>query len=485
MPSLRERMSAALIAFREPALVTNLYNDVEWNDFDARRFRYALYWSLYESTAYDDMNRWSVALKDRQKLYKFIRAIENPVFQIIEMHATHLMGGILDPAAGDGEAIASAIPIQTEIDTLRPALAALWKASNWYIFKDVWTRNGATYGDTALRIVDDVQRQQVYLEVIHPGEIRSIACDPQGNVKAYTLEYQRAKAPNSKDLVTMVEEVERDGANVIHRIFQNGRELTTDATGQPLDPTFPYGFTPFVVTQHNHIGKEWGWSELHPGLPLFRECDDIASKLNDQIRKKVSDPKLIAGAQAKDLILNETQGGLHYIAVPNTDVSTHSLTSDLHIADVNHRIEQMLDHLRDKYPELHRKDATTSSGDGSGRALRTARQRVSDKILKRRAAYDHALVKAQQMAIAIGGERGYPGYTGFNLASYARGDLDHSIKDRPVFDEDPLDHIEIEKAFYDAAVAAKNAGVDIELYLEFNGWDAERIQKVRAHNEEK
>jgi len=49
----------------------------------------------------------------------------------------------------------------------------------------------------------------------------------------------------------------------------------------------PYGFVPLVLTQHINVGMDWGWSEFHASLSKFREVDDLASKLDDQIRKTV------------------------------------------------------------------------------------------------------------------------------------------------------------------------------------------------------
>ena len=49
------------------------------------------------------------------------------------------------------------------------------------------------------------------------------------------------------------------------------------------------------------------------------------------------------------------------------------------------------------------------------------------------------------MALAIGGFRGYEGFDGFTLDSYAAGDLDHTIPARPVFGRDPLDDLELQE----------------------------------------
>ena len=128
-------------------------------------------------------------------------------------------------------------------------------------------------------------------------------------------------------------------------------------------------------------------------------------------------------------------------------------------------------------------DIWTASGNSSGRALRIARQRSEDKVGQRRAGYDNALVRAQQMAVAIGGFRGYEGYTGFGLDSYGAGKLAHSIGARPVFGKDPLDDTEIDQAFWTAAKLAHDTGYPLDLYLADKGWSQEKIDALKMSPE--
>src|SRR4051812_22244606 len=75
----------------------------DFGSHQARDFRYALYWALYESTVYDSsIHRWSADYKRRKGHYKYIRPIYSPAYRLAEMHAAHLFGGQLDAQAGDG-----------------------------------------------------------------------------------------------------------------------------------------------------------------------------------------------------------------------------------------------------------------------------------------------------------------------------------------------------------------------------------------------
>jgi hypothetical protein len=103
------------------------------------------------------------------------------------------------------------------------------------------------------------------------------------------------------------------------------------------------------------------------------------------------------------------------------------------------------------------------------------RRDADDKVNERRPLYDNALVRALQMAISIGGMRGYKQFTSFNLESYQKGDLDFKIGKRPVFTKDALEDLETESMFWDVASKAKSNGMSIPLYLEKHGWEKDDI----------
>lgn len=137
----------------------------------------------------------------------------------------------------------------------------------------------------------------------------------------------------------------------------------------------------------------------------------------------------------------------------------------------------MLKEIERDYPELQM-DIWSAGANTSGRALRTARQRSETKVRQHRPNYDDAIVRAHQMAIAIGGWREYEPFKGYGLESYEAGKLDHSVEDRDVFTEDEMDVMETKKAFWEAVGAATQAGVTLEVALSQMGWTDEEIQEI-------
>jgi hypothetical protein len=484
---------AGFTAFREAYLSAGLVDTAnsDFADFDARRLRYNLYWALYENTAYRNVHSWSVLYRQQQALYKYIRGIYNPSYRLGEFWKSHLWGGRLDPDAGDGSEIPTALPIVADNQLLRPALSQLWKWSNWQINKGIASLYGAILGDVALQIVDDTERQKVYLKIVHPGIIKDVTLDDFGNVKGYEIEERRVHPYDPQRTAVYLEKASRDGDNVIYQTFMDDALFAW--YGQVAEWEVPYGFVPMVMIQHNNVGLDWGWSEVHSGRPKFQEVDDLASKLSDQIRKMVDAPWLFAGIN-KPTAAPRTAGTTPTSDMPQpgreemnalygpSDAKAQPLVAPLDISATAQYIKELLSELERDYPELQM-DIWTAGGDTSGRALRIARQRVETKVNERRPLYDDGLVRAQQMAVAIGGYRNYEGFESFGLDSYKQGQLDHKIGERDVFKKDPFDDSEKEMAFWSAAEKAVKTGLPLMTFLKRNGWDEQELKDLEKSPE--
>ncbi len=487
---------SGIAAFKEAYMSVDVLDETDFADPDARRLRYQIYWGFYENTVYRDLvHKWARQYRASYGLYKYIRNIYNPSYRIGEFWKTHLWGGELDPKAGDGKGVPSALPIATDSETLRTAIAQLWKWSNWQVNKDIITLYGSVMGDVAIRIVDDPARKKVYLRKVHPGTIKDVTKDEFGNIKGYFIQYERKDPDNLNRMVVYTEECSRKDGDpmVYYKTCRNGTPFSWDETAPEWSE--PYGFVPMVLIQHNNLGLDWGWSELHPARSKFHEVDDLGSKLSDQIRKIVDAPWLFAGVNApkKDVTMSgatatpdRPEPGREEIPALYGPVGATAipLVAPLQIADTSAHIATILKEIERDYPELS-VDINNIQGDISGRALRIHQQPASIKVQQRRANYDDALVRAQQMAIAIGGMRAYEGFAGFSLDSYESGQLDHSISNRPVFAKDPLDDLDMEEVLWKVAALAKNVGVGPLVFLKRQGWTDEQLKEIEDNPEYK
>lgn len=475
-------------AFQAKMMGTDLLGSQAFEDFDARKLRYSVLWAMYENSVYDKLHVWGTAYKTTYGLYKYIRNIYNPSYRIGEFWRTHLLGGPLDMAAGDGSKVPSCLPIVTENESLREPIGQVWRWSNWQFKKDILGLWGPVMGDGIIKINDRPDKGKVYMQIVHPGKLKEVDLDEWGNVKGYVLEERRPDPRGGRkgSYVTYREVATRDGDSVVYRTYLD-QTLYAWSEDQGAEWTEDYGFVPMVVFQHNNVGLDYGWSELHPGLSKFREVDDQASKLHDQIRKIVDAPMLMAGIAGSTKTIavvnsaptdNKPEPGrdeLPYVYTANENAKAIPIVAELNIKDVSENIQALLKVIEAEYPELSA-DLHNISGDISGRALRINRGPAADKVLQRRPNYDDAIVRAQMMAVAIGGMRGY--FSGFSLDSYGSGDLDHSIGERPVFAGDPMDKLEEDNEFWTTAKAARDAGVPLTAYLDMQGWDQEKIAKI-------
>ena len=131
-----------------------------WSNWDARLTRYDILWAMYQNDSYADLlHAWAVRYKTTYGTYKHIRHLYSPAYRLGNFWGDRLMGGVLDPAAGDGETTPSALPIITESEPLRPAIARLWKDSSWAIRKELYSRWGAWMGYVVLRGADDADQK--------------------------------------------------------------------------------------------------------------------------------------------------------------------------------------------------------------------------------------------------------------------------------------------------------------------------------------
>lgn len=501
--SLMTAINAGATTFRREYFGTGSPGDQAAATFDARKFRYELDWAYYDNTAYDRVRLWATQYKTAYGLYKYTRSIYNPAHRLGEFYASHLMGGQLDPLAGDGEAVQSAIPIADASDAARAAIALVWAASRWQIEKGVWTRRGAVLGDHALMVEDDPTARSVRLRPLHPGVVKHVERDAGGRLARVLLEEPR---PDPEQLVRLPIGpgrsetpavawwsllMTREAGGVRFATYRNGQPYAWGAG--PAEWSEPYQAIPLVLGQHVDMGEDWGWSEGRAEHAKFREVDDQASKLSDQIRKTVEPRWFYAGVQAPDGETAYRAG----ISRPARDRPTPArpepgrdeipavyaddpaakptpLVAPLQIADALAHIAGLVEQIELDYPELRLVRARTTAD--SGTAIRRLREPVEAKVRERRAGYDAALVEAQRMALAIGGGRGYPGFEPFDFGDAEADATMHRIEaERPVFGADPAERLEQEAAFWAAMKVARDCGATARVFLARNGWDEDAI----------
>jgi hypothetical protein len=478
------------LAFQADPVMAAEDPNAGWGDVANRRARYAIYWGLYRNNVYDCIENY----RGGNRLYKWTRGIYSPASRLINFHRSHLLGGRLDPDAGDGSDIASALPIvgPKVTDGMRAAIAKLWWDSDWEVNKDVLGAWGTTFGDAFINVCADEPRERMLMEVLHPGTIVWMRKD-RGAVVAYRREEMRADPEDRGPLagptaasvsrrVRYTELVEMDeGTGKVHyRTYKDDQLYPWNGVKAEWDAPF-VGFIPLYHVAHIDGGLGWGESELEVGRAKFDGVNDLGSKLHDYVRRVLEGTWLIEGARkpkAEDVQLaRESPDEMSIIWTTSTNVRPHSLIPPLVIADCTAEIRQLLDAIEDDYPEL-RFERLRTGGDISGEALREARKPAAARIEGRRVGYESAIVAAQMAAMAIGGHLGMPGYEGFGLSTYDASAPNHRIAHRPVFSVEPIDTAGEDLAFGQATQAWVASGVPLAKALEKAGWSPEDIADV-------
>lgn len=475
--------SAFITAFREDSVTSSLTNSDEFDEFNSRRLRYAMYAASYENTSYRNIHTWAQGKRVKYGLGKYIRDIHNPTAQLVDFHTSTIWRGSIAPLL-EGGAIPLVVNGSNE-NAVRMAADNLLRMSNFETGKNITVMKGSNLGDVGLKIVDDLDRGQCRIEVIDPSEIEDVITD-NGIIKAYRLTKWQ---DNDHDMLTKYTETcERgDGEDVVFKTFVNDRPAPWPGT-EDFEWVESYGFIPFVTIQHRTVGGKWGWAEAHPINSKIMEMDDIASGLDDYIRRAEHSLGLISGmskpsnkltATTSDATSDNPQPGREeekYIwAGDGVQASYIPMISGMSIAEVDNRIMSIMASIESDMPEL-RKSIWDIGGDPSGVALATAREPTETKINSRRTNYDGGLVRALQMGIAIGGFRGYDGFEGFDLQSYARGLLDISIAARPVFSEQKIDKQNATTAFWTTWAQVSTSGaIPFEAFARSYGWSDEQL----------
>jgi hypothetical protein len=498
------RIMTGLRAFKEAYMIAGMegFDDASYTalyDFEspeARATRYDILWAYYQNNAYRTLHKWSQKMKVDYGLYPYIRGIYNPGNRICNFHQTHIWGGDLDREAGDGSEIPTALPLEGASDSLRGAVSQIWEWSRWDVTKDIMTLYGTVYGDVFLRVVAVPDRKMVYLDRVHPGWITAMYTSNLDEITYYEMEYMRLDPMKlNGQKVRYVERATLTGEGVVYQTFRENNPFAWD--GNPEEWVVPYPFIPMVHIKHNDVGLDWGWSEMFPSLGKFRELDDQASKLSDQIRKLVDAPWMFAGVKPgktggtitiEGVGAKNPTGTEREISREETPIlyahdpaaKPHPLVAPLDLEGALAHVKELAFEIERSYPELRTAMwRGRGQGDVSGRALLIARQEAEDKVAQRRVNYDGKLVRAHQMAVSIAGDLGLDGFQGFGLESFDGDALEHRIKSRrPVFKPHPTELLDQERQLWTNAHLAERVGVGLEIFLQDKEWDAARINQI-------
>jgi hypothetical protein len=462
---------AGWYVFNEKALIPS--DEFPWDAYESCLFRYAMYEAYDTNTAYDSVQRFSTELKRAGKLYNHVRGVYNPVSRLKESYVDKIYGGALDFETLETGAIPLVFVDDANADVLRDALRNVWLESNLRLNKDLYVRQGALLGDVAWKVVDDPQRGKVRMEILHPGKIKEFDVDAVHNVKRIVIEYERDDPETGRSYL-YTEEIDKERFTT----YKDGVPFAfeEDREGQRL-ASWPnvYGFVPVVLVQHRNVGRKRGANAFYAQIGKIDELNDSASLLGDAVRKGVNPMLRATGLRPGTKVeINDTERDEVPILYIPEGATLEPLAPQLDAASAGVNIDRLLLELERDLPELalHR---LREGGNLTAPGVRSAYSDAVGRFRSAMSAYDDGLIRAQKMALSIGGFRGYEGFAGITLESYAAGELEHYIKDRPIIEDalSKLDRITILSSLSDRPEVAR-------LVLEELSFSQQQIDDILA-----
>lgn len=407
------------------------YNEINWNASTNRLSRYDMYNAYYSNEVYGRLFNGSRLLKFEKGHYPYIRGIYNPVSRLADLYVSKVYGGSIDfknPQNG-------AIPIDSESETLIKDIQKIWKWSNFNTNKSNFVRNGAVLGDSFIKVIDDVERKRVYFQVLDPKKIQDAEFDEVGNVKTVIICY---KMLWENKIIEFKEIITEDSFST----FKDNQPFAfyTNSNGNKVSEwENEYGFVPLVIVKHKNVGFNWGGNAFFTQLNKIDEINDEASLLNDQIRKAVDVMWYFSGAGGKSVVEQSQESRRDSVKAlyGPKDSKPMAMVSDIAIDSALKNLLEMLNEIEKDMPELslykiRDHDRLTAPG------IKAAYSDAIDRILEARVNYDDGLIKANKMALSIGGMRSY-GMSGiYSIEDYTNDSdsLEHYIGDRNIISDD-------------------------------------------------
>lgn len=430
-----------------------------WDDYNARLGRYEILEGYYHNLAYHQVMMYAQQLKVTEQLGKHVRGVRNPKMRLVEAYVSKVMGGVLDTQRGKSDAIPLDIPEENE--GIRDSILRIWRDSQWGQKKSLYVRYGAMKGDSFLKVVDDIDRQQIRIEPCDPAKVKRIETDADGTITYIEFEYYIRDMDSNghgfnrlyREIITpemfKIETRQNMYMNGVHigtmiepyAAYRNGRnELVSEWAND-------YGFVPVVHVQHRDMGLTFGASASHGILHKINELNDLASILNDGMRLQVHLPLVFKNAKVTNAdfgsdsstnptnqVDNPKKDTMRVLNITGQDTDVIQLSPTIDIANGLQNIESIEVEIERDTPELtlHR---LREGGQLTAPGVRSAYDDAISKFAEARGNYDTGLVTAQKMALIMMDIRRYDGAPRVYARDLYDERINHSIGKRPIISD--------------------------------------------------
>lgn len=441
-------------------------------DWDLYPQRMARYWHnrrYADNTIYTAVNTYLSLFKSKEKLYKNIRGLRNPISRLVQIEAAKVFGGTINyENFKEG-----AIRIADADDNLLDAIRTIWQWSNLETMKTPLVRSGATMGDTAIKVVDDVERKRTRLEILDPRKVQDVEFDGVGNVKEIVICYLET------DRLTGIDNEYKEIITKEKFQIMRGKSAVEEYDN-------PYGFVPVRWIPHVNIGRNFGETTFHNSRGKIDNLNDLVSMLHMNMRIQAS-PKFTInksgmpeqGSSPTTIAMSvDSEDKAPFIPIGDAG----EIKPIVYNADLANGLElclQLQAEIQADLPQLKLENISGKIGNTSGIAIENLYGDAIDIIEELQGTYIAGLKAATQMAISMAAYRGYDAFRAYSLDSYEAGVLDFEIKPKPVF-KDKL----TTKERLDMTIQAVNSEAS-SLILPQLEYDEDEIEMVENKQDER
>lgn len=463
--SARSAYGAFWASYRQEDFVAE--QEFFWDDYEPRQARYWHNRRYADNTIYTSINLALTQFKWKEKLYQHIQGLRNPVARLVRVERSKVFGGLINYETFEDGAIA----IAGADKALLGAIRNIWQWSNMDTMKGLLVSEGATMGDVALKVVDDIERQKVRLEVLDPRKVKRVVFDPVGNIKEIEICYIKTNEDTGKDYE-------------FKEIIDKEAFYLYEGDTQTLEYPNPYGFVPVRWIKHADVGRNFGATSYHETRSKIDALNDLVTLLHTNIRQQAI-PKFALEGKSSLPKQDSSPTTINVTAderdkAPILPIGEGKLTPIVYNADIANGLQlayQQQMEIEADLPQLALTRLRSEQPNTSGVAIENLYSDAVDVLEDTQVNYLAGLMAGTQMAISMAAYRGYEDFQAYSLDSYEAGTLDFELKPKPIFRSQLSREKRIELTLQAADSPASSLVLPL---LDFDEEDIEEFENKKA-----
>lgn len=472
------------------------------SDFDknqsARSYRFALNDGMLDNTAYRLGSRGGYRENILEDTFDLTCTDEtpivgcyNPVRTIVDAYQ-NVFRGVYGQDIRVDEKVDERDVNQKLSDVTESPIRKLWKWSNLDTEKTTIQEWAANHGTVGLCIrsqesAGNFPDKRVYIRADHPGNIVGFSEDERGNVTEVELKYTIPLWSPGDDKVE-----ERD----VREVFTKTRHLIEQKGLPDIEVENDLGVCPYVILRHA-TGHTWGRWAYDGSEDIIHFINWILTNQGHSVYEH-SWPEWFAATTGKppaNFPLGrktvkhiQMDSGANGSRVPSPIFEP--LVADVDQAGSLAYVVELMTRLQERQPEIAVGNVKALAGQ-SGETIAKLLIPAEAAIMRARANYEHALIRAMQIAISEGIRLSLwdvgsgTGTVEAADKAYRTGLEDFAFAERPALPQSAYDQITQAKAAeapqaskYALAKQAQGLGVDQETVLDIAGFSQEEIRKI-------